>query len=108
MRQLHHTTHVFLLLNGSVELSAITYVPDEEPLHSDTLAPNSTYQATLPEAGHAASEQGRWAKLAPPKKGPDILRAVESTAGFSRFFTNADGRKVRKWRLQLCCAWAPL
>ena len=37
LRQCHAITHVFVLLEGSVEVSAITAVSDEARLHPDTL-----------------------------------------------------------------------
>lgn len=39
LRQFHQGTHVFLLLEGTVELSAFTYVPSRSLIDRETLTP---------------------------------------------------------------------
>lgn len=99
LRQLHHSTHVYLLVSGSVELSAFTYVPEKQTLQADTLARNENYAADeqprhLAQSADGPPAHGRWSKLVPKRPGDGVLHAVESTAGYMRFFLDGDGHKV--------------
>ena len=110
LRQLHHCTHVYLLTSGSVELSAFTYVPEKATLQPDTLAPSANHridqtgaeQSSSVNQPAAKSSENCWAKLRPKRPTEGLLKAVEHTGGFMRFFMDGDGHKVRTQAASEC------
>lgn len=101
-RQFHHITHVYLLLEGTVELTAFTFIARHAHLHPDTLLPTSasvlqTVNAQAP--GTPTSPGETWGRRS-LHASMSVASAANAIAGGIHAYAGRNGLKVRLCHLQ--------